>query len=734
MKTVTRPLVAFRTLLAFSIPIGLLTIAHAAAPVFWRVSTPDEFLQGEVQNVSIDAVGALHLGPQTEMVYDAATPFLWSTAGTADNLWIGSGNDGRVFHVTAEGTGTVVFDADALNVHAVAAAGADAAFVGTSPDGAVYRVDAAASSGTPVFDPDETYIWAIAATPPDSPFEGDLLVATGNAGRIYRVTVDGDATVFYDTRTTHVMALAFDRHAHLLAGTGSPGRVFRIAPDGRAFVVLDSEFDEIRAIRPAPDGSYYAVGVAESANRSLSASTSTSSNAAALASVTVNGSTSSTASAAVPATGGNGAASGGGAVYHIQEDGTWDIVWRSGNETPYDVVPANTAAGGILIGTGDDGKIFHVRSEPERVVLLTRAPAQQVTAFVPGTDGPRYYVTANPGKVMRLESASAAQGSYVSAVHDTSTVSTWGTLRWRARTAGDGTVRLFTRSGNTETPNDTWSEWSDPYGDASGSPITSPKARYLQWKAELRGTDETPSLLAVTAAYLPRNLRPRLNELTVHPPGVVFEQPYSGTNPPIAGLGKSVAPADGNGDMQTSRGRQVFRKGLQTFEWKAEDGNTDDLEFAVLYRAEIDDTWQPLASRLRDAIFVWNTTTAPDGVYIVRIVVTDAPSNAPGAALSGFRDSPPFAIDNSAPSIRVEEPRTEDGQHVTTFVVTDGHTPLQRVEYTVDMERWQVVYPIDGIADAQTERFEVRIDPADAARLVLRATDAMGNTATAAGP
>ena len=720
---------------------GLLVFLNAASPTFWRVSTQDEFLRGEVENVSIDTTGQIRLGPQTEVIYETTAPFLWTAMEDAGGVWIGSGNDGRVFYVTKDGNSAEVFDANELNVHAVAPGGGGSAYVGTSPDGAVFRIVVGSPpSSTRVFDPDEKYIWALVQSPPDGAFGGDLFLGTGDPGRIYRLSDDGESSLFYDTQTTHVMALAFDTGGNLLAGTGSPGQVFRIAPDGQAFVVLNSEFDEIRAIRTATDGSYYAAAVAQSpisgestttsSSASFSSTTSTSATVVATATNSTTASASTTASSAT-----SGSSSAAGAVYHIQSDGIWDIVWRSSTDIPYDVTLVDSDAGGILIATGDDGKIFHVVQEPQRVVLLARAQAKQVTAFVDGPDGSKYYVTANPGKLFRLSPKHATRGTYMSNVHDASTVSTWGALRWHATTGAGSEIRLFTRTGNTDTPNETWSQWSEAYDDPANSQITSPKARYIQWKAELSGVEDTLALRSVTTAYLPRNLRPQLTELTVHHPGVVFQQPFSGTDPPIAGLGDSAearASSTENGaDSRNSLGRRVFRKGLRTFVWTAEDGNEDDLEYEVLYRTELDDAWHQLTTRQRETIFTWDTTSAPDGTYIVRIVASDAPSNEPGAALTGSHDSTPFAIDNSAPTIRFDTSRAEDGQRVTTFVVADQHSPIRRVEFSFDMVRWQVVYPVDGIPDSQTERFELRTSTANADRLILRATDTMGNTSTA---
>jgi hypothetical protein len=110
-------------------------------------------------------------------------------------------------------------------------------------------------------------------------------------------------------------------------------------------------------------------------------------------------------------------------------------------------------------------------------------------------------------------------------VKDAGTVARWGAIRWRAAAGNGGHVELFTRSGNTATPDQTWSAWSKAYTTATGEQIASPNARYLQWRAVLSTTGASPVLTSVTAAYLPRNLRPLIASITVHPAGTVFQRP-----------------------------------------------------------------------------------------------------------------------------------------------------------------------------------------------------------------
>ena len=54
---------------------------------------------------------------------------------------------------------------------------------------------------------------------------------------------------------------------------------------------------------------------------------------------------------------------------------------------------------------------------------------------------------------------------------------TFGRLAWRA----EGQVELETRSGNTETPDATWSAWSKPLTEPGD--VSSPPGRYAQMRA-----------------------------------------------------------------------------------------------------------------------------------------------------------------------------------------------------------------------------------------------------------
>ena len=729
--------------------VPVLVAAAAAAlaaskPVFWQTATLNDFLRGEVENLSIDGHGRLVLGPASEVVAETTSPFLWAMAVAPDGaIYTGSGNEGKVFKIDAAGKTATFFDSTELEVHALALAPDGSLYAATSPEGRIYKIDST-GKGTPFFDPGDKYIWSLAFDP-----QGNLYAGTGEKGLIYKITPDGQGAPFYSTKATHVIALTFERSGQLLAGTEGPGRLFRVDPSGKAFLLLDSTHQEIRAIRLDPQGNIYVAALTGRTKPTIPPAApppaETTSGAAREPVPTVT--TEVTAIAVVESAGASvGSAdaparedrrAGRGAIYRIRPDGLWDILWESAEDSPYDLT--FDSSGALIVGTGRNGKLYSLSGDPTTATLLMQASAQQVTGFARDAKGNVIYATSNPGKVFRLSPQRASEGTYTSLVRDAQTVADWGTLSWRATVPAGGRVDLFTRSGNTATPDDTWSTWSGPYAIANGEEIKSPNARYLQWKAVLAGTPASPVLTSVSAAYVQRNLRPKVTSLTVHPAGTVFQKPYPTGDPDIAGFDdqapdRRILSATNPGSSSSALGRRVYQRGLQTFVWRAEDANDDDLRYEILYRREGETDWKSLKSELEDAIYVWDTTSVPNGTYVVKVVASDSASNTPAGTLAGELESSAFDIDNGPPVVVVTSSRQAGGRTTIQFEVRDEWSSISKVEYSLDAQRWQVVYPRDGIFDGRSEQFELTLDDGDAAKgLIIRAYDAKNNSATARG-
>ena len=192
---------------------------QASSSKFFQAATQADFLKGEVTNLSIDSQGRLMLGPATELVYETSAPFLWALAAGPDgSLFVGTGNEGRVFRVDPQGRGSLFFDAPELEVHALAPAPDGGLYVATSPDGRIYRVDRNGKDSV-FFDPDDNTSVA-GGRFGRQPVRGHRREGAGLQDHARR-----DGTKFYDTKATHAMALTFDQVGNLLVGTGTPGRV-----------------------------------------------------------------------------------------------------------------------------------------------------------------------------------------------------------------------------------------------------------------------------------------------------------------------------------------------------------------------------------------------------------------------------------------------------------------------------------------------------------------------------
>ena len=720
------------------VALVLAATSLSAAPGFWQAATQADFLRGEVDQLSIDEHGRLTLGPELTKVHDAAAPFIWTIAAGADGAWfLGTGNDGKVIKVDRGGQGSVFYDSTEMEVHALAPAPGGGLYVGTSPDGRIYKVDAK-GQGTVFFDPDDKYIWSLIVDR-----DGNVFAGTGDKGTVYKITPDGKGAKFFASKTAHAVSLGFDQNRQLLVGTGAPGRVFRVDAAGKGFLVLDTTYQEIHAIRVDPRGVIYAAAQSSRAQGGGESITDSPITPPPVTPSIPNVSTEITSMTVVDvgaAQLGGGASAGErrstmtGAVYRVQPDGLWDELWTAKDDAPYDV--AIESDGAVLVATGTKGKLFRLSGDPVSAVLVTRVPAQQATMIARAGER-TFLATANPGLLMSVSSVRATRGSFESDVKDARLVSTWGVVAWRATAPAGTKVEIFTRSGNTRTPDDAWSEWSSSYANAEGSQITSPKARYLQWKAVLTGTaTSAPVLTSLSSAYLPRNIRPQVTSITIHPPGVVFQKPFSSGETEIAGLDEDAQDkrASANnplGGGAPTLGRRIFQRGLQTFAWKAEDDNNDELSYDVFYRREGDTTWRTLKSDLRDTLLVWDTSSVPNGTYVLKVLASDRKANPTAVALAGELESSSFEIDNVAPTVQIGSLRKDGTRFIVPAEIRDTDSVVTKVEYSLDAQRWQPAFPRDGILDGRVEGFDIRLDPdAQGRTLVIRAADALGNVGT----
>jgi hypothetical protein len=677
--------------------------ALAGEPVVWEIGSRAELLKGEARGISISDTGVITLAPEATPVFNTEQPYVWATAiDAAGNVYLGTGHEGKVFRFGADGKGALLFKAAELDVTALAIARDGSIFAATSPDGKVYRVTADGKSEV-YFDPQDKYIWSLAVLN-----DGSLAVGTGDNGKLYRVRAAGAKpaeSLLVDTNQTHVMSLAVTPRGDLIAGTDPGGLVLRISSDGKAFGLYDAPLREIHALAAAPDGSIYALALSDAAATAKTTAASTDATAAVAAAVVsvtaADESATAAVTAATPARSRNDLSNTRSAVFKILPDGGTDIVWSSTAVTGFAVM---STKGGVLIGTSDKGRVYSVTDDGRDTLLLQTSEGQVSSLISRGADV--FAASSNQGKLIRFNATTVKEGSYESPVRDVKLVASWGRIWWR----GAGPIELQTRSGNSERPDMTWSDWSASYTDANGAQVASPKARFIQWRAILKSAATAnrgeAKLDEVSLAYLTRNVAPEIVGISVLPPGVSLQQQLQmpvDPNIEASGLDASLF-----GLVAQAPPRRVFQRGARSLQWQAEDRNGDTLEYSVYYRALNETNFRLLKEHVRDTFYTVDGASLADGRYVFRVVASDNLDNPTALALSGDRISEPVEIDNTPPVIlQVGQTQVSGDRARALFEVADKTGRIKRSDVSVDGSAWREVFPDDGIADSGKERYSL---------------------------
>ena len=732
---------------------ALVPYALASGTQAWEMSSYGDFVRGRFDGISLSREGRLSLAPKMETVFTSDQPVIWSVAEAPDGtLYAGTGHRGRVYRIDRTGISSLLWTAEQPEVFAVAVDSSGAVYAGTSPDGKVYRIEA--GKATEYFAPGTRYIWSLAAGP-----DGALYVGTGDQGKVFRVTGEGRGELYYDTGQSHITGLAVDAQGRVLAGTEPNGILYRISAKDKAFVLYDASLPEIRAIVPMPDGTVYAAALGGSvAKRAQSAAQAAQGMAGganattATTTITVEAqntgpgeikppepakpqspaavSTPQVSTQFTPVVDVSGVEKS--AVYRINPDNTVETLWSSKEENVYDLLALEKQ---ILFSTDSNGRIYGLAPD-RRVTLVAQTNEGETTRLLP-SDHSVLAATSNMGRIYRLGETPGASGSYEAPVHDSGTASRWGSLNWRADAPAGCSVRFRTRSGNSAKPDRTWSDWSEPLADASGSRIASPNARYIQWKAELVGTGGTPVLDGVTLAYLPQNSPPVVKSINVITQSVAAPQTArpAASSPSSA---YSVTVSD-TGDVNTAAPagtptQTLPRAALQqiTVAWQAEDPDGDRLVYNVYFRGEGETQWKLLRGDTHENSVTFDADALADGKYFFRVVASDREANPPPTAREAQLVSAPVMIDNTPPVVTIGVVRHSGGAAHIEFEAADAASPLRRCEYSLDAASWVPVAAADGVIDSLREKFVLDLTGLAPGEhlLVIRAADSANNTGT----
>ncbi len=713
---------------------------NAVETKYWQQEDLSDFEKGNLDKLSLRSDGQLSLAPVVSEILDSSTPYLWTIAqDSKGNVYTAgggpNGSTAKLYRINSAGKSDVLAELDGLEIHAIAVDARDRVYAATAPDGKVFRI----VNGKPevFFDPKAKYIWTMCFSK-----AGDLYIATGDKGEIFKVSPDGKGSAFFKTEETHARSMALDNAGNLIVGTDPSGLILQVTPAGEGFVLYQAAKREITAIAVAQDGSIYAAGVG---NKSAAPAGLTppiapvpvpSPSAApgarpAPGTVTVRTAPLSpsfgSAASATPVTGGS-------ELYRIGTDGAPRRLWTNAQDLIYALT--TDAQGHAVVGTGNKGYIYRIDSDLSYTLLVNLAPTQ-VTAFLRGSDGRVYAATGNIGKLYRIGPELEKSGTYESDAFDAGAFTYWGRLSYSGSPANGG-IRFEARSGNVSRPQKNWSSWSAVPITGDGGRIAAPAARFLQYRAVLTGA---ATIRNIDVAYMSKNVAPAVTQIEVTPPNYRFTAtpatiPASPSPQSISLPALGTKKKQGNTPTLESTASQAmqYAKGTMGARWSAQDENDDTLIYRVEIRGEQEKDWKLLRDKVRDKFLNWDSSMFPDGKYLLRVTASDAPGNPPAEALTGSIESYLFLIDNTPPQITGLTASPSGNRVEVRWRAKDALSVIDRAEYSINGGEWIVVEPVSRLSDSPELDYRLNIDrPTGSAEytIAVRVIDDYDNQAVA---
>jgi len=656
--------------------------ARAVGTRDFVLDTLESLEGGDLTGTSVASDGTVRAGWTlgSTPVPDASS--VWSSLALPDgSVLLGTGSDGKIYRV-ANGKVTVALETGEMGVSAMVLAWDGAVIAGTFPGGKLYRFATNIPDGSKpqawITLKDTEDIWALAF---DAKGKA-LYAATGAEGKLYRIDKNAKTEVYFDSEESHLVSLALDADGTLYAGSNGKALLYHITGPGRASVVYDFDADDVKAIAVWSSGKshmvYAVANTYSSPQKGLPP----------------------------PRTTGTGSAgpqnnrpnqAGKGVLYRFDASGLAEKMMN--NDEAHYVSLVLDAEGAPFVGTGAEGRVYTV--DDNHVVRLVADTEERQVGTMQLVGNKRFLCTSDPVVLHDIKGVGGAESVWTSKVLDAGLRAHFGIMDWRAT----GQLELQTRSGNTDKPDKSWSDWSKAM-TAAGK-VTSPTARYLQVRARW-APDPKAVLHEVRIPFVTDNARALLTSVSV--------------GETETDAGSSRIPESGGPIEEASSTIKMH--------WKVENPDNDKLRYRVFYRKLEDKAWRSVSDpneTVTKMDYSWDTTGVPEGRYLIRVDASDELSNPPAEVTRHSLESRPFPVDNTPPVLTQLKLQ---GTHLSG-TATDTIGPIARIEFQlVGSKVWFPIGAKDGVFDEPTEDFDVDVAsfiPPGVQLIAVRAFDHAGH-------
>ena len=624
---------------------------------------------------------------------------------------------------------------------------------------------------------DAVFVWDIKE---DS--KGNIFLATGNNGIIYKITPDGKMLEFFKTSSIAAFKILIDKNDNLYAATMTKGLIYKISPKGNGsiFTVFSEEYiwdmkfykGNILLATGTP-GSLYELNLK---TKKLNEVTLTKEMHIICMDIDNNNNI-------------YFGTSDKGAVYKLSEAGELKIIYQT-QEKEIHSIAVNKKSGIIYAGTSD--KEFSYVNYQRESRLMTpykketseseklfddlkdfkkiKSPANAVYEIKENEyvnkviesknsiflslilDGEALYIGSGDKGIIylyknkKIDKLARLEEQQILSFYRLKnkkilfgTGNTGNIYKLDLQYAQKGTYKskLLDAGGWAFWGNIQWDEKKGPDTDISvqtrSGNTEDVDDTWSDWSEEY--TDhEGSKITSPDHRFLQFKIRLKTKNKKYTPEIYSITIPYLIKNRKPAVLSVTLLKNGNNSKTISKTSKSSYKKySLKDFElkvkWDVKDKDKDSLNYELHTTLRNENEWLLLKDKIKEKSYTFDTRILPDGVYLFKVVADDIPSNSLSNSLKDEKISRPFIIDNTPPVIKLKYKKGKKNQYSISGSVTDNLSSIASISYSVDTKNWTSIFPDDRIFDSKTEKFQFNYKY-EKGIVIIKTEDESGNIAT----
>ncbi len=192
-------------------------------------------------------------------------------------------------------------------------------------------------------------------------------------------------------------------------------------------------------------------------------------------------------------------------------------------------------------------------------------------------------------------------------------------------------------------------------------------------------------------------------------------------------------PDERNGKTSTTKSRgNSLKQWERKIKWEAKDPDNDKLLYSVLAKIEGSSQWILLKEDFTSSEFIFDTRKLPDGIYQFKVIADDLPDNSEGYNLKAEKISKKYIIDTTPPEIiKLQWKHLKGNSFKIMGKISDNLSRISSISYSIDAKKWINLFPKDMLFDSNIEEFEfIYKDTTKPTIIMIMATDEWNNINT----